>query len=174
MSSIIEENITSISKSVKKAHSADYTIGLSPSEFFLDARNARKHEVLRHHFSIQNHIMTRRLKRGLENLTVHSDGSVRTANGTIVQFRYGDDGTAPRSSCFGDAVDIKGIIESTITEESLPDLVNDSKIDTFSLSTENISISTSHQTINNYQSKSIREEKIKRIWKIIEKHLINL
>lgn len=39
--------------------------------------------------------MSRRLIKGLEDLSVHYDGTVRNANGGLVQFLYGDDGMDP-------------------------------------------------------------------------------
>lgn len=39
--------------------------------------------------------MSRRLMKGLEDLSVHYDQTVRNASGGIVQFVYGDDGMDP-------------------------------------------------------------------------------
>lgn len=41
--------------------------------------------------------MSRRLIKGLEDLSVHYDYTVRNASGCIVQFVYGDDGMDPAS-----------------------------------------------------------------------------
>ena len=39
--------------------------------------------------------MQRRLMKGLEDLTIAYDGSVRSSAGSIVQFRFGEDGLDP-------------------------------------------------------------------------------
>lgn len=39
--------------------------------------------------------MSRRLIKALEDLSIHYDNTVRSANGAIVQFLYGDDGMDP-------------------------------------------------------------------------------
>ncbi len=46
------------------------------------------------------------------------DGTVRTTSGRIIQFTYGEDGTDPAKSSYGDPVDVKGIVESILKEES--------------------------------------------------------
>jgi DNA-directed RNA polymerase subunit A' len=52
-----------------------------------------------------------------QDLKVAYDGTVRTTGGRIIQFRYGEDGTDPMKSSFGDPVDVKGIVESILKEE---------------------------------------------------------
>jgi DNA-directed RNA polymerase subunit A' len=42
---------------------------------------------------------------------------VRTTGGRIIQFQYGEDGTDPTKSAFGEPVDVKGIVESILKEE---------------------------------------------------------
>jgi DNA-directed RNA polymerase subunit A' len=54
----------------------------------------------------------------LQDLKVAYDGTVRTTGGRIIQFLYGEDGTDPAKSSYGNPVDVKGIVESVLKEES--------------------------------------------------------
>jgi DNA-directed RNA polymerase subunit A' len=54
--------------------------------------------------------MQRRLINALEDLKVMQDGSVRNTAGTIIQFKYGEDGIDPARSVQGDPVDVDDII----------------------------------------------------------------
>jgi DNA-directed RNA polymerase subunit A' len=56
--------------------------------------------------------MQRRIGNALEDLKVENDGTVRNTAGTIIQFKYGEDGVDPAKSVRGHAVDVDGIIES--------------------------------------------------------------
>ena len=49
--------------------------------------------------------MQRRLVSALEDLKLTSDGTVRNTVGTIVQFRYGEDGVDPARTVRGKAID---------------------------------------------------------------------
>jgi DNA-directed RNA polymerase subunit A' len=53
----------------------------------------------------------------LQDLKVAYDGTVRTTGGRIIQFRYGEDGTDPSKSSYGNPVDVKGIVENVMKEE---------------------------------------------------------
>jgi DNA-directed RNA polymerase III subunit RPC1 len=57
--------------------------------------------------------MQRRLMKGLEDLTIAYDGSVRSSAGSIVQFRFGEDGLDPmemESSVLGRPVDFARLL----------------------------------------------------------------
>jgi DNA-directed RNA polymerase subunit A' len=58
--------------------------------------------------------MQRRLMTALQDLKVESDGTVRTAPGRIVQFRFGDDGVDPSKSDHGRSVNIDIAIEKVL------------------------------------------------------------
>jgi len=53
----------------------------------------------------------------LQDLKVEYDRSVRTTGGRILQFKYGEDGTDPVKSNYGEPVDVKGVIENVLKEE---------------------------------------------------------
>ena len=59
--------------------------------------------------------MQRRLINALEDLKVEEDGTVRNTSGTIVQFRYGDDGIDPSRSVEGQAIDLDEAIKAALS-----------------------------------------------------------
>ncbi len=85
--------------------------GLNPIEFFFHAMSGREGLVDTAVRTAQSGYMYRRLANALQDLHVEYDGTVRTSTGTIVQFRYGEDGIDPMKSYHGKAVDIDKIIE---------------------------------------------------------------
>ncbi|MEM4232601.1 MAG: DNA-directed RNA polymerase subunit A', partial [Thermoplasmata archaeon] len=52
-----------------------------------------------------------------EDLKVMQDGSVRNTAGTIIQFRYGEDGIDPCRSVQGDPVDVDDIILTVLGDQ---------------------------------------------------------
>jgi DNA-directed RNA polymerase III subunit RPC1 len=71
--------------------------------------------------------MQRRLMKGLEDLTIAYDGSVRSSAGSIVQFRFGEDGLDPmemESSVLGRPVDFARLLHiaqmSMVSVDELP------------------------------------------------------
>ncbi|HOP66501.1 MAG: DNA-directed RNA polymerase subunit A' [Methanoregulaceae archaeon] len=94
-----------------------YKGGLNPTEFFFHAIGGREGLVDTAVRTSQSGYLQRRMINALQDLKVAYDGTVRTTGGRIIQFRYGEDGTDPMKSSFGDPVDVKGIVESVLKEE---------------------------------------------------------
>jgi len=94
-----------------------YKGGLNPTEFFFHAIGGREGLVDTAVRTSQSGYLQRRLINALQDLKVAYDASVRTTGGRIIQFEYGEDGTDPTKSAFGDPVDVKGIVESILKEE---------------------------------------------------------
>ena len=69
--------------------------GLEPEEFFFHTMGGREGLVDSAVKTADTGYMQRRLMKALEDLTVHYDGTVRTACGEVVQLTYGDDGLNP-------------------------------------------------------------------------------
>lgn len=94
-----------------------YKSGLNPTEFFFHAIGGREGLVDTAVRTSQSGYLQRRMINALQDLKVAYDSSVRTTGGRIIQFKYGEDGTDPSKSSFGDPVDVKGIVESVLKEE---------------------------------------------------------
>jgi DNA-directed RNA polymerase subunit A' len=94
-----------------------YKSGLTPTEFFFHAIGGREGLVDTAVRTSQSGYLQRRMINALQDLKVAYDGTVRTTGGRIIQFTYGEDGTDPARSAFGDPVDVKGIVESVLKEE---------------------------------------------------------
>ena len=94
-----------------------YKGGLNPTEFFFHAIGGREGLVDTAVRTSQSGYLQRRMINALQDLKVAYDGTVRTTGGRIIQFQYGEDGTDPTKSAFGDPVDVKGIVESILKEE---------------------------------------------------------
>ncbi|XP_073114015.1 DNA-directed RNA polymerase III subunit 1 [Elaeis guineensis] len=69
--------------------------GLTPTEFFFHTMGGREGLVDTAVKTAETGYMSRRLMKGLEDLSIYYDQTVRTASGSIVQFVYGDDGMDP-------------------------------------------------------------------------------
>ncbi|KAL3274960.1 hypothetical protein HHI36_019736 [Cryptolaemus montrouzieri] len=69
--------------------------GLTPTEFFFHTMGGREGLVDTAVKTAETGYMQRRLVKSLEDLVVHYDGSVRNAEGDIIQFNYGCDGLDP-------------------------------------------------------------------------------
>jgi DNA-directed RNA polymerase subunit A' len=91
---------------------SSYKSGLNPKEFFfgsITARDALMDTALR---TPKSGYLYRRLANALQDIRVEYDGTVRDANGRIIQFDYGDDGIdVARSE--GGKIDVDRIIEMT-------------------------------------------------------------
>ncbi|MBP2132716.1 DNA-directed RNA polymerase subunit A' [Methanomicrobium sp. W14] len=94
-----------------------YKSGLTPTEFFFHAIGGREGLVDTAVRTSQSGYLQRRMINALQDLKVGYDGTVRTSGGKIIQFKYGEDSTDPAKSCFGDPVDVEGIVESVLKEE---------------------------------------------------------
>jgi DNA-directed RNA polymerase subunit A' len=59
--------------------------------------------------------MQRRLIHALLDIKAEYDGTVRNADGKVIQFKYGDDGIDPAKTEHGKAVNIDAIIDRVLT-----------------------------------------------------------
>ncbi len=98
---------------------SSYRIGLDPIEFFFHAMGGREGLVDTAVRTSTSGYMQRRLMTALQDIKVEHDGTVRTASGKIVQFKYGDDGVDPMKSDKGKAVNIKIILEKVLGREKI-------------------------------------------------------
>ncbi|MBI4145771.1 DNA-directed RNA polymerase subunit A' [Candidatus Woesearchaeota archaeon] len=86
--------------------------GINPKEFFFQAitgRDALMDTALR---TPKSGYLYRRLANAMQDLKVEYDGSVRDANGRIIQFAYGEDGIDVSRSESG-KINVKRIIDNT-------------------------------------------------------------
>jgi len=94
--------------------SSSFVKGLSPIEMFFHAAGGREGLVDTAVRTSQSGYMQRRLINALQDLRVEYDGTVRSAYGHLIQFKYGEDGVDPKSTSFGKAVNVDRIIEKHI------------------------------------------------------------
>jgi DNA-directed RNA polymerase subunit A' len=93
--------------------------GLTPVEYFFHAMGGREGLVDKGIRTAKSGYMQRRLINALQDLVLRSDGTVRDASDTIVQFRYGEDGVDPQK-CYGDApvkLQPEGVIYDEVERE---------------------------------------------------------
>ncbi len=93
---------------------SSFVKGLSPIEMFFHAAGGREGLVDTAVRTSQSGYMQRRLINSLIDLVVEYDGTVRSAYGELVQFRYGEDGVDPKNTSFGKAVNVERIIEKHV------------------------------------------------------------
>ncbi|MHA1137817.1 MAG: DNA-directed RNA polymerase subunit A' [Candidatus Thorarchaeota archaeon] len=93
---------------------SSYKSGLDPIEYWFHAAGGREGLVDTAVRTSTSGYMQRRLMTALQDLKVETDGTVRTAPGRIVQFRFGDDGVDPSKSDHGRSVNIDIVIEKVI------------------------------------------------------------
>ncbi|MFQ5710563.1 MAG: DNA-directed RNA polymerase subunit A' [Candidatus Geothermarchaeales archaeon] len=86
--------------------------GLKPAEFYFHAMAGREGLVDTAVRTQQSGYLQRRLVNSLEHLIVANDFSVRTTDGKIVQFSYGEDGVDPARSDHGDPVNVERLVDS--------------------------------------------------------------
>ncbi len=88
--------------------------GLSPTELFFHAAGGREGLVDTAVRTSQSGYMQRRLINALLDIRVEYDGTARLPDGSIVQFRYGEDGVDPARSDHGKPLNVDRIIERVI------------------------------------------------------------
>ncbi|MFN3267712.1 MAG: DNA-directed RNA polymerase subunit A' [Zestosphaera sp.] len=88
--------------------------GLTPIEMFFHAAGGREGLVDTAVRTSQSGYMQRRLINSLLDVIVEYDGTVRTAYGDLIQFRYGEDGVDPKNTSFGKAVNIDRIVKKHV------------------------------------------------------------
>ncbi len=93
---------------------ACYKTGLDPLEYWFHAAGGRESLVDTAVRTSTSGYMQRRLMTALQDLKVETDGTVRTAPGRIVQFRFGDDGVDPSKSDHGRSVNVNIIVEKIL------------------------------------------------------------
>lgn len=96
--------------SAKGFVASSYKKGLNPTEYFFHSMGGREGLVDTAVRTSRSGYMQRRLVNALEDIKVEDDGSVRTTNGQVIQFVYGEDGVDPMRSSAGEAVDLDRII----------------------------------------------------------------
>ena len=94
-----------------------YKSGLTPTEYFFHSMGGREGLVDTAVRTSRSGYMQRRLINALEDLKVMQDGSVRNTAGTIIQFKYGEDGIDPMRSVGGDPVDVDDIILTVLGDQ---------------------------------------------------------
>ncbi|MBI5000966.1 MAG: DNA-directed RNA polymerase subunit A' [Euryarchaeota archaeon] len=99
---------------------ACYKSGLSPTEYFFHSMGGREGLVDTAVRTSRSGYMQRRLINALEDLRVMPDGTVRNTAGTIIQFKFGEDGIDPTRSIQGKAVDLDDILTDVLGEEPEP------------------------------------------------------
>lgn len=93
---------------------SSYKSGLDPIEYWFHAAGGREGLVDTAVRTSTSGYMQRRLMTALQDLKVETDGTVRTAPGRIVQFKFGDDGVDPSKSDHGRSVNIDIAIEKVL------------------------------------------------------------
>jgi len=94
-----------------------YKSGLTPTEYFFHSMGGREGLVDTAVRTSRSGYMQRRLINALEDLKVMQDGSVRNTAGTIIQFKYGEDGIDPCRSVQGDPVDVDDVILTVLGDQ---------------------------------------------------------
>ena len=72
-----------------------FALGLAPAELFMHAVGGREGLVDTAVKTSRTGYLQRRMNKAMEDHRTHADGTVRTAAGDVVSFRYGADGLAP-------------------------------------------------------------------------------
>ncbi|HZY69817.1 MAG TPA: DNA-directed RNA polymerase subunit A' [Thermoplasmata archaeon] len=102
--------------------SSSYKRGLSPTEYFFHSMGGREGLVDTAVRTSRSGYMQRRLINALEDLKVAEDGTVRNTAGTVIEYRYGEDGVDPTRSFQGQAVALDEILTSVLGRRVRPSL----------------------------------------------------
>ena len=97
---------------------ASFKDGLSPTEYFFHAIGGREALVDTAVRTSQSGYFQRRLINALQDLEVKNDETVRETRGTIVQFKYGDDGIDPSQGELSKVIDIDEVINESLQAET--------------------------------------------------------
>ncbi|MFH0752081.1 MAG: DNA-directed RNA polymerase subunit A' [archaeon] len=92
-----------------------YKTGLNPVEFFFHAMTGRDSLMDTALRTPKSGYLYRRLANALQDLKVEYDYTVRDANKTIIQFKYGDDGIDVSKSDNG-TIDVKKLVSEVLGE----------------------------------------------------------
>ncbi|MEM4390847.1 MAG: DNA-directed RNA polymerase subunit A' [Candidatus Diapherotrites archaeon] len=85
--------------------------GMTSYEHFYHAMGGRQGEVDTGVSTKVSGYLYRRLANSLKDLVVFNDNTVRTSNGNIIQFKYGEDGVFPEKTFKGKSISVKREIE---------------------------------------------------------------
>ena len=108
--------------------SNSYKSGLTPTEFFFHAMGGREGLVDTAVRTSRSGYMQRRLVSALEDLKLTSDGTVRNTVGTVVQFKYGEDGVDPAKTVRGKAIDLDDLFFE-VFGDAAEDFIQDNEKD---------------------------------------------
>ncbi len=100
---------------------SSYRVGLNPIEFFFHAMGGREGLVDTAVRTSSSGYMQRRLVNALQDMVVENDLTVRISDGSIIQFKYGDDKIDPGRSDAGKPIDLE---ITKIKAKALKDMVN--------------------------------------------------
>lgn len=103
--------------------SNSYKSGLNPTEFFFHSMGGREGLVDTAVRTSRSGYMQRRLVSALEDLKLTSDGTVRNTVGTVVQFKYGEDGVDPARSVRGKAIDLDDLFAEVLGDDVAEDMI---------------------------------------------------
>ncbi|MCL2317634.1 MAG: DNA-directed RNA polymerase subunit A', partial [Methanomassiliicoccaceae archaeon] len=98
--------------------SNSYKSGLNPTEFFFHAMGGREGLVDTAVRTSRSGYMQRRLISALEDLKLTADGTVRNTVGTVIQFKYGEDGVDPSRTVRGKAIDLDDLFAEVLGDEA--------------------------------------------------------
>ena len=99
---------------------SSYKRGLSPTEYFFHSMGGRESLVDTAVRTSRSGYMQRRLINALEDLKVAEDGTVRNTAGTIIEFKYGEDGIDPTRSFQGEPVSVDEILAAVLGDRAHP------------------------------------------------------
>ena len=94
--------------------SSSYKGGLSPTEYFFHSMGGRESLVDTAVRTSRSGYMQRRLINALEDLKVAEDGTVRNTAGTVIEYKYGEDGIDPTRSYQGAPVSIDEVVAQVL------------------------------------------------------------
>lgn len=100
-----------------------YKSGLNPTEFFFHAMGGREGLVDTAVRTSRSGYMQRRLISALEDLKLTSDGTVRNTIGTVIQFKYGEDGVDPTRSVRGKAIDLDDLFAEVLGDAAAEHMI---------------------------------------------------
>ncbi|MCX6798884.1 MAG: DNA-directed RNA polymerase subunit A' [Candidatus Diapherotrites archaeon] len=86
---------------------ASFMSGMDVKEYFYHSMGGRQGEVDTGVSTKVSGYLYRRLANSLKDLVVNNDTTVRTAEKTLVQFSYGEDGVFPQRTIRGKSIDIE-------------------------------------------------------------------
>ncbi|MDO8428311.1 MAG: DNA-directed RNA polymerase subunit A' [Candidatus Diapherotrites archaeon] len=95
----------------------NFMSGMNVTEYFFHAMGGRQGEVDTGVSTKVSGYLYRRLANSLKDLSVKGDLTVRTSDGKIMQYLYGEDGVFPMNSKKGEAVDMDELYEKLNEKE---------------------------------------------------------